>query len=259
MFFKNVKINLLKKTVFPLVCFMILFSSCHKSVLNKVDSGIIPNEIDYSTVSISAKTKVSGIKYNLKSSLRMQKDSVFWCSVSAPIVGEAARTIILSDSAKMITKYPKKEYYVYSIAEFSQKYGLNISPFILQDVLVGNRIIRKDSENVEQKLRKENKEWVLEQKINNITVVNFIPTNALKIRKVVLESDTSDAQMNINYTNFEEVQGKVIPKNIQIQLLENKNDPKKSINLEFSISRIDFEVEQQTYPFKVSSKYTRKY
>ena len=124
---------------------------------------------------------------------------------------------------------------------------------------MGNRIIRKGSENVAQKLRKENKEWVLEQKVSNVTVTNFIPTDKLKIRKVTLESDTSNAQMNINYTDFEEVQGKVVPKNIQIELLENKNDPKKSINLEFNISRIDFEVEEQTYPFKVSSKYIRKF
>ncbi len=258
MLFPATKTKLVHNFVFSLV-FIFLFISCHKNVLHKVDSGIIPNEVDYSKVSISAKTKVSGVKFNLKSSLRMQKDSVFWCSVSAPIVGEAARTIILSDSAKMITKYPNKEYYAYSVSEFSQKYGLNISPFILQDVLVGNRIIRKGSENVAQKLRKENKEWVLEQKVSNVTVTNFIPTDKLKIRKVTLESDTSNAQMNINYTDFEEVQGKVVPKNIQIELLENKNDPKKSINLEFNISRIDFEVEEQTYPFKVSSKYIRKF
>jgi len=259
MFFKNTKTLSIKGTVLPVVCFITLVTSCHKNVLQKVDSGIIPNEIDYSKVSISAKTKVSGVKYPLKSTLRMQKDSVFWCSVTAPIVGEAARTIILSDSAKMITKYPEKAYYGYSISEFSQKYGLDITPFILQDVLVGNRIIRKENDNIAQKLRKENKEWVLEQRVNNVSVTNFIPTNNLKIRKVTLESDTSNAQMNINYTDFEEVQGKVIPKNIQIELLENKNDPKKSINLEFTITKIDFEVEEQTYPFKVSSKYTRKF
>jgi len=249
----------IKKISKYLVFAILAFTSCRKQILTKVEEGIIPNEVEYSKVAISAKTKFQIPKQNisLKSSLRMQKDSVFWCSVSVPVLGEAARVLILSDSAKLLAKLPKKEYYAYSLTEFSKKYGLSISPFILQDVLVGNRIIRKEVD-VPQKLRKEKKEWILEQYTDGITITNYIPIDKLKIQKVVIENDTSAAKMTINYSDFEQVQERVVPKNIQIELLENKNEPDKSLNLEFSISRIDFEVEEQSYPFKVTSKYERK-
>lgn len=237
---------------------LLLLPSCKNRLIGSKKNGNIPDEITYSTVSASSKASIQNgkKKTTVKTSIRMEKDSLFWCSVSVPIVGEAARMLVSADSAKLLTKLPKKQYYPYSVTEFSERYGLTISPFIIQDLLVGNKIL-KSSPQVKEKLKKEEGSYVLEQKLDVVKVKNYISSESTKINQVTIECDTNDAMLQISYDDFAEVQERVVPKKIKIQLTEDKNDPEKTLILGFEISKIDFEVESQSYPFRVSSKYQK--
>lgn len=110
-------------------------------------SGIRKNTIDYTTFSAKLKIDFENDKQrqqNISTNIRMQKDSVIWISVSAPIIGEVARAVITPDSLKAYDKFNKR---LYLRALRDARDLLNI-PFefnTLQDMIIGNPVFLTDS------------------------------------------------------------------------------------------------------------------
>ncbi|WP_298740950.1 DUF4292 domain-containing protein [uncultured Chitinophaga sp.] len=109
--------------------------------------GVRKNSVQYTTFSAKLKIDFENDKQrqqNISTNIRMQKDSVIWISVSAPIIGEVARAIITPDSLKAYDKFNKR---LYLRALNDARDLLNI-PFefsTLQDMIIGNPVFLTDS------------------------------------------------------------------------------------------------------------------
>ncbi|MFK7901136.1 MAG: DUF4292 domain-containing protein [Cyclobacteriaceae bacterium] len=231
--------------------------SCTKRKLPTYQGKLIPHEIDFTEAAISSKLTFvpsKGKKVSVKSSLRMKKGHKIWCSAS--MLGfEGARVLITADSAKVLQKFPDKKYYPYSVADFSERFGLAISPFAMQDLLLGNKLVKQEAAQKE-KLKKGKSAWLLEQKVEDVITLNTTISKELgKITELVITSDTSNQKLVVTYDNFKAVNEQVIPMKLTLLLWKNENKPEEVISLSFDHTKVNLKANDQSYPFKVSSRY----
>jgi hypothetical protein len=110
-------------------------------------SGIRKNTIDYTTFSAKLKIDFENDKQrqqNISTNIRMQKDSVIWISVSAPIIGEVARAVITPDSLKAYDKFNKR-LYLRALRDARDLLNIPFEFSTLQDMIIGNPVFLTDS------------------------------------------------------------------------------------------------------------------
>lgn len=211
------------------------------------------NYINFNTFSAKLKVdfeteakQMSGINANM----RLQKDSIIWISVSAPIIGEVARAVITPDSLKAIDKFHK---IVYLRNMKDAKDILNI-PFdfkTLQDLIIGNPIYLTDS---------------VYQVVKTPAVISFTCDSTmftslfnvfaddyvLQQSKVMDKDTTRKRSIELTYGEYKSLD-KVKFATLRRVFVEEKNYTK--INMEFN--KIDFD-QPVSFPFTVPSGYTRE-
>ncbi|HEY0610891.1 MAG TPA: DUF4292 domain-containing protein [Chitinophaga sp.] len=113
----------------------------------KLLSGIKKNSINYTTFSAKLRIDFENDKQkqqNISTNIRMQKDSVIWISVSAPIIGEVARAIITPDSLKAYDKFNKR-LYLRALRDARDLLNIPFEFSTLQDMIIGNPVFLTDS------------------------------------------------------------------------------------------------------------------
>lgn len=216
-------------------------------------SGIRSNYISFTTFSAKLKIdfeseskQMSGISANM----RMQKDSLIWILVSAPIIGEVARAIITPDSLKAIDKFHKK---VYLRDLKDAKDILNI-PFdfkTLQDLIIGNPIYLTDS---------------IYQVVKTPAVISFSCDSTfftsifnvfaddygLQQSKVMDKDSTHKRSIELTYGEYK-TQGKVKFATRRRVFIEEKSYT--NVNMDFN--KVDFD-QPMSFPFSIPSGYTKE-
>jgi hypothetical protein len=110
------------------------------AAMNKIKD----DRIDFSTFTSKLKINYDGKdkdgnkeQHDLNAVIRMQKDSVIWLSVQAPIVGEVLRMMITPDSIRILNKIKNTvEYKKFDYLQEASKLPISFSD--LQDLLIGN-------------------------------------------------------------------------------------------------------------------------
>ncbi len=216
-------------------------------------AGLRKNHINFNTFSAKLKIDFENDKQrqsNISTNIRMQKDSIIWISVSAPIIGEVARAIITPDSLKAYDKFNKK---LYLRALSDAKDLLNI-PFdfsTLQDMIVGNPLFLSDSIYQVAKTSAIISfacDSTLYTSLFNVFADDFL----LQQSKVMDKDTTSNRSCELTYGEYKEMDGRKFPFSRRIYI-EEKNTTK--INMDFS--RLDFN-QPQSFPFTIPTSYSRE-
>lgn len=221
----------------------------NKEMLAKLRS----NYINFNTFSAKLKVdfeteakQMSGINANM----RLQKDSIIWISVSAPIIGEVARAVITPDSLKAIDKFHKVVY----LRDMKDAKDLLHIPFdfkTLQDLIIGNPIYLTDS---------------VYQVVKTPAVISFTCDSTmftslfnvfaddyvLQQSKVMDKDSTRKRSVELTYGEYKSLD-KVKFATLRRVFVEEKHYTK--INMEFN--KIDFD-QPVSFPFTVPSGYTRE-
>jgi len=215
-------------------------------------AGIKENHIDFTTFSAKLKIDFENDRQrqqNISTNIRMQKDSVIWISVSAPIIGEVARAIITPDSLKAYDKFNKKLY----LRALSDARDLLNIPFdfrTLQDMIIGNPVFLTDS---------------IYQVVTTPAIISFSCDSSLYTslfnvfaddyllqQSKVMDKD-SLRSCELTYGEYKEVAGRRFPTRRRI-FVEEKNITR--IAMDFN--RMDFD-QPLSFPFNVpASGYTRE-
>ena len=106
------------------------------SVFEQDDSFVIayPDYQPWDVVTLQGKLKMQGLPLSPSLKIFMKRDSLISISVSAPLVGEAARIVIDNDSVVAVNKM-NKTYVQEGVADFLKYYPGGISD--VQDLLLG--------------------------------------------------------------------------------------------------------------------------
>lgn len=244
----------------------------------KLLKNVYENELIYNSLYVK-KMDVSidrnGKKDNLKASLKIERDSFIWMSLTAPLGIEVARVLLTPDSIKFIDSYNKK-YFFTDYQYFYDKFDVRINFDCFQNLLTnayfnlegcGKENI-KDSRfkfektgsdyvlsNVHQKAlnrkikkffkkRKKNKEYTLILHKIHIDPELFRPL------KMSLEDLEDDMGISVKYAHFKDFNEKIFPETIEFNVsLDDLN-----IGLKLKFLKLEFNV-KVTPSLRLSAKY----
>jgi len=221
-------------------------------------------EFDYFQAKISMKIETKEKTTNVKGQLRMKRDSIIWTSVSLPMGLEVIRIKVKPDSVFFLNR-TEKTYLSENIEVFN-----DISPMIttigfIQSVLVGNDINLRESDDYKIQIADGQYNMLISKKLKKYIKNNdedwkvmlkdiWIDPKLFKITKYnIREYNDSKRKIELEYSDFEEVNGKFIPTKIYISI---HGDLYLKANITLSNIVVDEPIE---FNFNVPKKYERIY
>lgn len=232
------------------------------SLINEVENHSF--DFDSFQAKMNAKIEVKNKNYTVKGMLRMKKDSIVWMSVSLPMGMEVVRMKITPDSVFILNRN-EKTYFCDKISEFSDISPMITSIQFIQSVLVGNDINIRDNDNytvnvddnqynllISKELKKSIKHSDESWKVMMKDI--WIDPELYKITKYYIKEYNDDKRkIELEYSDFEEVNGEFIPKSISVYV-------KGGASMKARISYSNIVVgEKIDYNFNVPKKYDRIY
>ncbi|UXX80664.1 DUF4292 domain-containing protein [Reichenbachiella carrageenanivorans] len=236
---------------------LLALTACSKklAIFSSKSNQLNLNNLDYDNLSMKSKIKYKDENRDLKASanIRVKKDSIIWFSLTPGLGIEAARGIVTKDSIVILDKI-HKEYQVLKVSELSDKYHFDFDLKLLESIIIGNLIWPINNED---DIKKEDGYFKVKKSQDNLTVMNFIGSNSMKLEKIQALSDTSGNAMSIDYAEFLKVNDKVIPSeiNIEINYRSKRNKAKKVSKVQIKHSRININKEDLNFTFSIPDKY----
>ena len=241
-----------------LFCTPFLFLACSKKVSN-VTTNVAPKptlnieEIDFEYFQGKARMVLrdGNNEREVKSNIRIRKDSVIWMNFS--VIGvQVGKALINKDS---ITILGDKEYFVFDYAELTKRFNFEISYDVIQAAMLGNLIMKKkDTDKVEQL----SSMFLLKQQSATIDVVNYVNAASMKLEKIELKENDTNNSLTINYSNFQPVGDKVFPYNGVIVLFYKTLNGLLNTTIIFEYSKAEVGDKELKFPFNIPKRYDRR-
>lgn len=189
----------------------------------------------------------------VKANIRVRKDSVIWMTFS--VIGvQGGKALINKDSITIVSTIDK-EYYVFDYQELSKRFNFPINYDVIQASLLGNPLLHRSSEDVIEQL---SSMYLLKQKAGTVDVVNFVNSAASKIEKIELKESDSNNTLNIVYSNFQPVGGKLFPYNGTISLFYKTPSGLLNTTIIFEYNKAEVGDRELRFPFNIPKKYDRR-
>ncbi len=221
-------------------------------------------EFDNFVAKMNMKIETKDRNLNVKGQLRMKKDSIIWTSISMPMGLEVLRIKVTSDSVFFLNR-TEKTYIIENIEVFNE-----ISPMIttigfIHAVLVGNDINLRESDDYKIEISDGQYNLLISKKLKKSIKNNdedwkvmlkdiWIDPQLFKITKYhIREYNDSKRKIDLQYSDFEEIKGKYLPTEINIDI---HGDIYLKAKIEFSNITIDEPLE---FNFSIPKKYERIY
>ena len=202
-------------------------------------------------------------KMDFNGQLRIQKDSVIWISMSPALGIEVARLIITQDSIKFINRLDKT-YFDGDFSLANSYFTTTIDYDILHSLLTGNDLnfyeddsFRAGVDGMEYQLstinRISRKKYLKQKNTPNVLVQSiWLNPNHFKIVKVGLkEFGDENKRMQADYKNFENVDGQLVPTEIEFEIHGGRK-----INVKIDYSRIEID-QKLSFPFNIPGSYSK--
>lgn len=247
-----------QKTFLVLLLLSLLFSfSCKKKGQTKTEENNITQlrypelvESAFQYESFAAKAKctgwLNGKKQNFNANIRIKKGEQIWISMN--LLGiEGTRVLISPDSIKILDKLNKK-YYAKPFNYIQTYADLPLDFQGLEDLLIGNLVYideRKFQSN------KKGKEWILMSSYKQFKSRISLRESDLKPTKAKIQDTILDRKLTIDYNSYVPVESQQFSSERYVNLVAGDQ-----AQLITKMSRIKIN-EEQSFPFKVSSKYER--
>nr|WP_320117768.1 DUF4292 domain-containing protein [uncultured Marinifilum sp.] len=224
----------------------------------------------------TANFKVNEVKKSFKGAIKIQKDSLIWISITAPVGGiEVARLLITKDSVKMIDRM-KKKYFIDDFNFFNENLNVDLNFESLQSIItnsvftaVNNEkaksfirgfngkiinnmyvFISEKSRKVDRKLRKDKL-----RKLNRFGYQKVeIDPSLMRITDVLIKDFEELRDVSVKYRDFKFYDNNKFPQRLSFQV----KDPKHLLSCSIKFNKISFD-EKLKFSFKISSKYERIY
>lgn len=224
------------------------------------------NEFDFNSFQAKINVKIETKEKNtsVKGQLRMKKDSIIWTSISLPMGLEVIRIKVSPDSVFFLNR-TEKNYLCEKIEAFN-----DISPMIttiefIQALLVGNDINLRESDNYKIQIDNGQYNLLMSNKLKKSIINNddewkvllkdiWIDPQLYKITKYYIkEYNDGKRKIEVQYSEFELVNGKYIPSKISIYI---HGDNYLKANITYSNITVNNNIE---YIFNIPQKYERIY
>jgi hypothetical protein len=222
-------------------------SSIRNLSANHIIREVERNQFEFDNFETKFNVKVKGDNnIGLKGQMRMQNDSIIWISLSLKVGIEVGRMMITEDSVKFINR-SNRTYFSESVESFRssgiQEFWSSGILDLLQNLLVGNDINFKEK----YKATIEDNNYKLTSDKNTFLVT----PKTFKVKRQQATVNGQQSTVGIDYDNFQEVNGKLLPTKIIVDAGDIFN-----LNIEIDYSEIKVG-EELEFPFNISKKYNK--
>ena len=189
------------------------------------------------------------IKQSLSINLRLKNNKFLW--LSANILVPVAKLLMTNEKVFFYEKFQKK-YYEGDYEFLNSVLGTNFGLQEIQNMFVGNPIDNLSKENL-KRINNPDYYVLINTASEKFSATYFFDTENFKIREQrFILFDNKNSILSIKYPLYQKVNGKIIPKEIQISSFINGDFV--SIILEFI--RVDYP-DKLTIPFKLPEGYSK--
>jgi hypothetical protein len=222
------------------------------SIATKID--INPAEIDFKYLNIKSKVNftAAGENQSFPVTIHIKKDSIIWLSI---VVGlEGARGIITQDSIIFLDRL-HRTYYKYDFATLSEKFNYPVNYNLVQAILIGNMPIKKRETD---EVSKQEGGFMIKQQEKFLQVENFISEPSLKLQKLNASDSTGNSKMQIDYTNFLNINELLIPQEIKTQIDARQNGKILQTLINLQHNKIEVLEQSPGFIFSIPKSYLPK-
>jgi hypothetical protein len=240
----------------------LLTASCSKKIVTPVPVVVAPpkpilniEEIDFEYFHGKARMVMrdANKERELKTNIRVRKDSVIWMTFS--VIGvQGGKALINKDSITIVSNVDK-EYYVFEYAELSKRYNFEINYNVIQSAMLGNLIMPLKEDDV---IHKDPSFFILNQRSGTVDVQNFVNAASMKIEKVELKENNTSNSFVLNYSNFQPVGDKLFPYNGTINLFYKTLSGLLNTTIIFEYNKAEVGTRELNFPFNIPKKYERR-
>ena len=221
-------------------------------IVPKID--VKPAEIDFKYLSIKSKVNFTsaGESQSFPVNIHIKKDSIIWLSI---VVGlEGARGIITQDSVIFLDRL-HRTYYKYDFASLSKQFNYPLNYDLVQSILIGNMPIKKREID---EVSKQEGMFMIKQKENFLLIENFIAEASLKLQKLNASDSTSNSKMQIDYSNFLNINELLIPQEIKAQIDAQQNGKALQTLINLQHNKIEILDQSPGFVFSIPKSYLPK-
>ncbi len=262
------------------ICLLLFFSACGKKdkasrkplegkkveyLLQQMNA----NEFHFETFSSKAEFtfEQNGKKNSFKANVRIKKDSIVWISIT-PLFGiELGRIAITHDTVKVINRL-EKEFFIGDESYIKKRFNIDMDFDLLQAMLLGNSMGFEPDEKVKfaidkeqyylgnlrmRKVRKADEKPHKIEKESEEFLSLWLDQNSFKIREFLISDITADRFLKGAFSNYEDVEGQLLPKNLHFEL---QTDKPAVFDIDYSRVYLN---KSLNFAFTISSKYEQVY
>ncbi len=243
-----------------LLCILFAMGACKRETVPTVSRKEIKDlaikEVDFQYLTTRSKINFDDgdRRIGATANIRIRKDSIIWFSVTPGFGIEAARGLVTQDSLFLINKL-EKNYYAYSFPELSQKLNVNVSFAVFQAALLGDMlkpVSRRD------RIDRQEEQILIMQDEPQFNILNYISKETLKLNKVILQDKASTNALTLNYDDFKQLEGNVLPYSSTISARYQDKQDLKTTTVAFKHNKAEFSDSALSFPFDIPDKYDRK-
>lgn len=246
---------------------------------SRLYNNVMDSSLSYSSFYVkrfAANYSVDGIKKSFKGSIKIQKDSLIWIDIVAPVGGiPVARLMVSQDSVKLIDRLNKK-YFVDDFDFFSKKLNMDLNFKSLQAILTNSlftvintekekpfirsfnaKVIENKHVFISEKSRKIDRKLKKDKlhKLNRFSYQEVeIDPSLFRITEIFLMEFDEEREVSIRYKGFKSYNGKTFPQRLSFEV----KDLKHLLSCNIKYNKITFN-EDLRFSFKIPKKYERIY
>ena len=240
-----------------------LFTACksvrvlpNKAPVKRVDLKVLTAEIAKAEENINTfRARIKAVyndqkrKQQVNVNFRLDNGKTFW--MSANMLIPIAKLLVTPAEVQFYEKF-QKTYYKGNIDFINQQLGSDFSFQDLQNIFLGNPV--SDLRKVKVERISHPRYYVLTPKEKGQRfrpTYFFDPVNFRLVEQRFLVAGTAQS-LSIKYTNNQQLEGKIVPKNIEISTFDGNN----FLQLSLEYLRVDFP-KNLTTPFNIPSGYKK--
>ena len=228
----------------------------NKAPVKRVDLKVLTTEIAKAEENINTfRARIKAVyndqkrKQQVNVNFRLDNGKTFW--MSANMLIPIAKLLITPEEVQFYEKF-QKTYYKGNIDFLNQQLGSNFTFQDLQNIFLGNPVT--DLRKVKVERISHPRYYVLTPKEKGQRfrpTYFFDPVNFRLVEQRFLVAGTAQS-LSIKYTNNQQLEGKIVPKNIEISTFDGNN----FLQLSLEYLRVDFP-KNLTTPFSIPSGYKK--
>lgn len=230
----------------------------------KTDSTTVPaagstaRELDFNYLVSRAKLSFHSAKTsqdNTDVNIRIRKDSLIWFNVSKLGIS-GVRGLATRDTITVVNVI-NRNYYKFSYAELSTRFGMPLSFDLLQALLVGNMPLK----NTPGQMTREGNSVVVRQREGRVQLENYIGADDRKLRQLRAVDARTNNTLQLRFEDFKDLSGQLFPYNSFVTIDQQPKTPGDrpgQTTVEINTKKVELTNEPQSFNFSVPSKYERK-